>query len=142
MHFTLEEMYASETAERTGINNVPSDNIKRVITDITIPNMELVRAILGNNSITINSCYRGPTLNRFLNGAQTSAHLQGFAVDFTCKAFGTPEQITRILELSNLKYDQLIYEGTWVHISFAPAMRQQTLTATFSKGKVAYSEFK
>jgi len=41
---------------------------------------------------------------------------------------------------SDIKYDQLIYEGTWVHISFAPAARQMALSATFLGGRVTYSQ--
>jgi hypothetical protein len=32
----------------------------------------------------------------------------------------------------------VIEEGTWVHISFAPAMRQQVLTAHFDGDKATY----
>jgi endonuclease III-like uncharacterized protein len=40
-----------------------------------------------------------------------------------------------ILAKSNLKFDQLIYEKTWVHISFDPRMRGNILTL---KGKGKY----
>lgn len=139
-HFTLEELTASEAAERLSIDNTPSDNIKKILKE-TAANMELVREVLGEEPIHINSGYRSPTLNRFIGGSSTSAHKTGYAVDFKCPGFGTPEQITRCIQLSGIKYDQLIYEGSWVHISFAPEMRQQTLTATFNKGKASYSTF-
>lgn len=140
-NFTIEELCASDSATRLGIDNTPSpivlDNLKILITGL-----EQVRIALNGGPIHISSGYRSPTLNRFIGGASTSAHCLGFAADFTCKAYGTPEQITKTLKSNKIKYDQLIFEGTWVHISFAPAMRQQTLTANFSKGKVTYSEFK
>lgn len=139
-HFTLEEFTASSEAERLSIDNTPSENIKRVLKE-TAEKMEKVREVLGNEAIHINSVYRSPTLNRFIGGSSTSAHKTGHAVDFKCPGFGTPEQITRCIQLSGIKYDQLIYEGSWVHISFAPEMRQQTLTAKFSKGKASYSTF-
>ena len=140
-NFSIAELCVSESATRLGINNVPSTivlgNLKTLI-----DGLEKVRIILNGGSIHISSGYRSPTLNRSIGGASSSAHCLGFAADFTCKSFGSPEEITRIIENSNIKYDQLIYEGTWVHISFAPTMRQQTLTATFTKGKATYSEFK
>ena len=139
-NFTIEELCASESATRLGIKNIPTANslvnLKGLIVEL-----EKVREILGNKSVHINSGYRSPTLNRFIGGSTSSAHCLGFAADFTCKDFGTPKEIVKTLKDSGLKYDQLIYEGTWVHISFAPAMRQQTLTATFSKGKASYSNF-
>ena len=42
--------------------------------------------------------------------------------------FAAPLGICRVIAGSALKFDQLIEEGTWVHISFAPAMRRQVLT--------------
>lgn len=139
-NFTLEELTYSETAERLGIDNTPSpavlENLK-----LTASKMEEVREVLGGEPIFISSGYRGPTLNRFIGGSTNSAHKTGYAVDFKCPGFGTPEQITRCIQLSGIKYDQLIYEGTWVHISFGPELRQQTLTATFKNGKASYSTF-
>ena len=43
---------------------------------------------------------------------------------------------------SSIKYDQLIYEGTWVHISsdHRMRMRQQDVTAKFGRRKTTYSK--
>lgn len=140
-HFTIEELCASESATRLGIKNIPTAN-SLVNLKSLIVELEKVRELLGNKSIHINSGYRSPTLNRFIGGSNTSAHCFGYAADFTCKDFGTPKQIVQTIKDSGLKYDQLIYEGTWVHISFDPnKMRQQTLTATFKDGKASYSNF-
>lgn len=137
-NFSIEELCFSETAVRLGINNTPSvlalDNL-----NILIAGLEQVRTVLNNKPLNINSGYRGPTLNRAVGGASSSAHCFGFAADFTCRSFGTPEQIVKAILSSDIKYDQLIYEGTWVHISFHPQMRQQALNANFSNGKVSYS---
>jgi phytoene dehydrogenase-like protein len=96
--------------------------------------MEKVREILGNVAITINSGYRSPDVNRKVGGTSNSSHTYGYAVDFT--AYGhTPLTISNILSKSNLKFDQLIYEKTWVHISFDPRMRGNILTL---KGKGKY----
>ena len=68
------------------------------------------------------------------------AHPKGFAADFICSQFGTPLKIVQALAKSKIKFDQLIMEQTWVHVSFAPAMRQQILTATFTGGVPLYKE--
>jgi zinc D-Ala-D-Ala carboxypeptidase len=80
-----------------------------------------VRAALGNKAIHINSWYRCPELNEVVGGVAHSQHVIGEAVDFVCPDFGAPVSICRkLIELKDLiRYDQLIMEGTWVHISFA-----------------------
>ena len=99
--------------------------------------MERVRELLGNVAIKVNSAYRSPAVNKAVGGSKTSAHTLGYAVDFT--AYGhTPLTIANTLAKSDLKFDQLIYEGTWVHISFDPKMRREVLTAKFKDGKATY----
>ena len=49
-------------------------------------------------------------------------------------------EIVRKLDAeTSLAFDQVIQEGTWVHISFAPTMRRMVLTAHFNGSKVIYS---
>ena len=112
------------------------DNIK-----IAAEGMQKIRELL-DNPIFISSGYRSPKLNKAIGGSATSAHCFGYAVDFKCPNFGAPYEVTKKIIDSGLKFDQIIWEGTWVHISFAPTMRQQKLTATFKNGTVTYSEFR
>lgn len=139
-NFTLEELIFSQTATRKGINNEPSNKIKENLKTLAI-NLEKVRAIL-LSPIHISSGYRCSDLNVAIGGSETSAHMDGFAADFTSPRFGSPETIVRTLKRHGLKCDQCIMEGTWVHISFAPAMRNQFLTATFKNGVASYSQYK
>ena len=128
-HFSLAEL----TVTNQKIDNTPSKEIVEVLRT-TAFYMEKVREILGNVAITINSGYRSPDVNRAVGGTSNSSHTYGYAVDFT--AYGhTPLTISNILSKSNLKFDQLIYEKTWVHISFDPRMRGNILTL---KGKGKY----
>jgi zinc D-Ala-D-Ala carboxypeptidase len=128
-HFSLAEL----TTTNTKIDNTPSKEVIEVLRT-TAFYMEKVREILGNVAITINSGYRSPDVNRQVGGTSNSSHTYGYAVDFT--AYGhTPLTISNILSKSNLKFDQLIYEKTWVHISFDPRMRGNILTL---KGKGKY----
>ncbi len=137
-NFTLEEMTHSQTAVRRGIKNEANPVIRNNLT-IVAANMEEVRKLLGNNPIAINSGYRNMEVNRLIGGSTRSAHMEGWAVDFTCHRFGTPAQIVDAIKASDIKFDQLIEEGTWVHISFAPARRRQVLKATFKNGKASYT---
>jgi hypothetical protein len=128
-HFSLAEL----TVTNTKIDNTPSKEVIEVLRT-TAFYMEKVREILGNVAITINSGYRSTDVNRQVGGTSNSSHTYGYAVDFT--AYGhTPLTISNILSKSNLKFDQLIYEKTWVHISFDPRMRGNILTL---KGKGKY----
>ena len=51
---------------------------------------------------------------------KNSQHTMCEAIDFKVPSFGSCYQITRKLMVDEgLRYDQLIYEYSWVHISFA-----------------------
>ena len=139
-NFTIEELTRSETATRQGIDNTPDAKVLGNL-NVLIAGLEEVRTLLNNGPINISSGFRGQMLNKAVGSKTSSAHCLGFAADFTCKQYGTPHQIVQAIKASNIKYDQVIYEGTWVHISFAPALRRQTLTATFKDGKASYSPF-
>ncbi len=127
-HFSLRELTFSSTASRAHIDNTPSIvammNLQR-----TARGMEQVRSLLGSKPIKINSGYRSPVVNALVNGSRNSAHMTGHAVDFVCPEFGTPLEICRFLaQQPGLAFDQLIQEGTWVHIAFGPKLRHQLLT--------------
>ncbi len=127
-HFALEELVASQTASREGLDNTPTPEIVRALT-VAARGMENVRDLLGGHPINVSSGYRSPAVNAAIHGATHSAHMEGWAVDFTCYEAGTPLEICRtIAAAQSLVFDQLIQEGTWVHISFAPTLRREVLT--------------
>jgi hypothetical protein len=126
IHFSLEELIASDKAKSLAINNVPPDFIvERLKT--TAAHMEEVRDIL-RSPVLVSSAYRCLLLNAAVGSKPTSDHPQGYAVDFTSPAFGGPIKVARELVAHLSGWDQIIYEGTWVHISFNPRMRRQVLT--------------
>jgi len=138
-HFTLDEVIHSDTAIRKMINNsLPPELMKNVLR--AAQGMEEIRALLENKPISVNSWYRCEILNKAICGASKSDHMTGFAIDFTCKDFGSPLDIVKFLSKSNLQFDQMIQEGTWVHVSFAPAMRKEVLTAHFNGSGVSYTK--
>jgi hypothetical protein len=135
-HFSLEELTQSDVATRKGIDNTPdADTVENL--KVLAGTLEQVRKLL-EHPLHINSAYRGPKLNAAVGGSKVSAHLEGLAADFTCPEFGTPKEICLEIAASNITFDQLIYEGSWVHISVDPRYRLQILTANFSNGKATY----
>ena len=137
-HFMLEELTFSSTAQRLGIDNTPSLEMVAILTKTAIA-LEQVRALL-NVPMHVDSGYRCEALNKAVGGVANSAHIEGYAVDFIAPDFGTPLEIARAIAASSIQFDQCICEGTWVHISFDPRMRRQTLTATFGPNGATYSQ--
>lgn len=160
-HFTLEELTASDTAVRLGIYNTPGLQASANLM-VLANGMEQVRAVLGQ-PVKVSSGFRCEELEKVLcakdfaawcsrNGKMRTdpavwaeyfkrkAHPKGFACDFTCPKFGTPLEIVKALIKAGIKADQIIQEGTWVHISFDPKMRGQVLTATFNGGTPSYTQ--
>lgn len=94
--------------------------------------MEKVRAILGGHPITVDSAFRSEAVNDAVGGVSDSAHRLAYACDFTCPMFGNPLMIAERLDQAEksgaIDFDQLIYEGTWVHISRDPQLRGERLT--------------
>lgn len=133
-HFSLDELTASSTATRLSIDNTPPLEVVAHLTVLAM-GLEKIRVLLGSKPLRINSGYRCPQLNRIIGGAPKSAHITGYAADFVCQDFGTPVDIVRKIQAAGLRIDQCIQEGTWVHISFDPAMRGQFLIANFAPGQ-------
>lgn len=126
-HFTLYETLHSSKATELGIQNMPATGTMAAIVHAA-QGMERVRAALDSKPVIVNSWYRNPAVNAAVGGVTNSDHLSGYAVDFRCPAFGGVTAVCRAIEAAGIDYDQLIWEyGRWVHISFAPAMRGQTL---------------
>ena len=137
-HFSLDELTASQEATRHNIDNTPSEKVVENLRMLATL-LEQVRELLGSRSIRISSGYRSLALNRHIGSNDTSAHVRGYAADFTCPSFGTPLAVAKKIAESNLKFDQLIYEQNWIHISCDPKNRRQLLTARFINGKAHYT---
>lgn len=122
MHFTIEELYASDTAKRLGINNKP--DIQQVINLVYLSAyvLEPLREVM-DEPIKIGSGFRCQKLNKAVGGVYNSQHLKGQAVDLCID--GDIEKGKRWFNYikDHLPFDQLIWEhnskGTyWVHVSF------------------------
>lgn len=112
-HFTLREL--TKTSQK--FDNTPNDQeVQNLIK--TAVQMEAVRALLGNNPVVVSSGFRSERVNRAVGGSSTSAHRSGEAVDFVCVGFGNVTQVCHAIANSSIPFDQLIWEGSWVHIGF------------------------
>ena len=129
-NFALDELTASETAARYGIDNTPDEAIIKNLTRLANALQE-VRALLGNKVIIVSSGYRSPELNQKVGGSATSDHCKGLAADFICPSYGTPDEIVRVVMASAIPYKQVIREfDKWVHFSIpeeGEAPRKQAL---------------
>ena len=135
-NFTLAELVSSQVATRKGIDNAPAPAIVANLTRLAAL-LEQVRALVGA-PIAISSGYRSPALNKAVSGAANSAHVLGLAADISTAKL-TPKALALLIWQSGIIFDQLIYEGTWVHIALsAGAPRRQVLTAKFAGGGVTY----
>lgn len=136
-HFSLEELTFSSTAQRLNIDNTPDLGTVAHLTRLAM-GLEQIRALLGV-PMHIDSGYRCPSLNKAVGGVANSAHLDGYAADFIAPDYGTPLQIARAIAGSGIPFDQVIQEGSWVHISFDPRLRRNALTAMFGPNGASYS---
>lgn len=137
-HWTLEELIFSSTAVRLGIDNTPPPAIVANLTQ-ACSLFEQVRALLGVPMHT-DSGFRCWTLNAVVGGSKTSGHPLGWCLDFIAPWIATPLEIVKEIAASKIKFDQLIQEGTWVHISADPRMRMEVLTAVWVNGKAQYRQ--
>ena len=123
-NFSPEEFIKSDTVYRLNHDANPKNDIDNSPADLnvltalmsTADMMQEIRDLLGK-PITINSAYRCKKLNDLVGSSDRSQHLKGEAVDFTCKGFGTPEEVVKFLHSKNFLADQCFNEGSWIHIS-------------------------
>ena len=143
-NFTLAEFTKSQTATRRGIDNTPEGEHLDAAKELFEAVVQPVRDNFGVT--TINSGYRGPTLNEAVGGSSNSQHCKGEAVDIECPGVPNYELASWIEE--NLDFDQLILEfytpgipdSGWVHVSYkTEGNRKSVLTAAKVDGKTEYS---
>jgi zinc D-Ala-D-Ala carboxypeptidase len=116
-NFTLEEMIASETAVRYGIDNTPTNEVLMNLRRLALF-LEEVRTAVGM-PLRINSAYRSPEANSKVGGKPTSQHCKGAAADIKVKGM-TPDQVVKAIIAAGLPYDQVIREfDSWTHVSIS-----------------------
>lgn len=138
-HFNLNEFTKSKTAVRLGVSNKPNvaelANLHRLA-----ETLEKVRALVGR-PLNISSGFRCQAVNDATPGSsKTSAHRRGLAADFTVNGIGV-KALCLLIRESTVEYDQLIYEGEWVHLGLSTgAPRREELTAHFGGPRTVYTK--
>jgi zinc D-Ala-D-Ala carboxypeptidase len=136
-NFTLEELTTSQVAIRNRLYNIPDLAIVQNLLHVAVM-LEQVRTLVGK-PIHINSGYRSAEVNKAVGGSAKSDHVKGLAADITVPGL-TAKALALLIRESDIPFDQLVYEGTWVHISVSlDKPRRQTLTAHFSPSGTTYT---
>lgn len=131
-HFTLEELTVTRVKAPNEPGPVELGNLLRVAAVL-----EQVRALVGK-PISVNSGYRSLGVNKAVGGSINSAHVKGLAADFTAPGI-TNKALALLIRESEIQFDQLIYEGNWVHIGLSEGKpRRQVMTAKFSPSGTTY----
>lgn len=122
-YFSITELTQSATAKRYGIDNTPSDNIKKNLTLFIEKVLDPIREDWGG-PIIVSSGYRCPELNAKVGGAKTSGHQYGYCADLQVK--GGMKKMREFADFifewmkdHKMKFDELIWEHsggvTWLH---------------------------
>ena len=144
-NFSFRELTKSQTAERKGIDNTPTEehteNLKLLCENILQPTRDEWGVV------SVSSGYRSPALCVAIGSSEKSQHARGMAADFECHSVDNKELFDWVT--SNLDYDQAIlefYTGTpesgWLHVSYnKDGNRKQRLRAFRNDaGKTQYEE--
>ena len=122
MHFTIEELYASQTAKAKGIDNKP--NVQQMVNLVYLAAyvLEPLRVAM-DEPIKIGSGFRCQALNKAVGGVYNSQHTKGQAADLCIDGDLTKGKRWFNYIRQHLQFDQLIWEHNtkgsyWVHVSF------------------------
>ena len=122
-NFSLSELTKSQTAERMGMDNNPSEaeveNLRLLCERVLQP----VRDHF-NQVVSVSSGYRNEILSQKIGSSSKSQHCKGMACDF--EIFGVPNNEVSDWIKENLMFDQLILEyytpgepnSGWIHCSY------------------------
>ena len=125
-NFTLEELVASDTAKKVGIDNTPTLLAINHLEELCQNLLQPIREAYGR-PIKVTSGFRCYRLNRYLGGSPTSAHPLGWAADLkpVSGSYADFEKfVVEFLKKSDLKWDQVIRESSnggktkWLHLGY------------------------
>ena len=139
-HFTVFEVANSLASLKLNIDNRPTAQVISNAKLFCVNILEKVR-INFNQPVNIHSFYRSPELNYAIGGVKPdikkgirgSQHIYGEAADITVQGYSVQEVFDYIK--NNLIYDQVIQEGTWVHVSFSPVGKNRKQALKLINGK-------
>lgn len=138
-NFKLIDFTRSQIATRQGIDNTPDGDVVGNLTRLAQNILQPLRDQTGF-PIIVTSGFRCPLLNVRVGGSKTSQHVNGEAADILSAEYDERE-LFDLLRTSPLEFDQLIYEGNWVHVSHTKRTRnrREVLVAHFKRDGVVYN---
>ena len=110
-HFTLKEFACTDGAP------YPSNLIENRLTPLCEA-LEVIRAELGDKSLTITSGYRSEAYNSAIGGARRSQHVQGRAADIKVKGVPTKrvqQKIKALMEEGRIPLGGLGWYKSFTH---------------------------
>ena len=146
-YFSVEELTASATALREGIDNRPSKCAFHLLHVLVDQLLDPIREAWGE-PIVVSSGYRCKELNALVGGVKNSHHMLGCAADITAPLLspqggkksstmseylplgggreGANRRLFKLIQQmqqeGQIRFTQLIWEGDgrWIHISYVP----------------------
>ena len=121
-NFSYDELIASATAKRLGLDNTPNEEEKEKLRKLAEDVLQPIRDAW-RSPIVINSGYRAEAVNKAVGGAKNSQHRLGEAADIS---IGGKERnkklfnfINKLIQKGTIKIGQLIdeYNYSWIHVS-------------------------
>lgn len=121
-NFSYDELIASATAKRLGLDNTPNEQEKEKLRKLAEDVLQPIRDAW-RSPIIVNSGFRSEAVNKAVGGAKNSQHRLGEAADIS---IGGKERnkklfnfINKLIQKGTIKVGQLIdeYNYSWIHVS-------------------------
>lgn len=138
--FELSEFTRSDKAEELNIPNEPSADQINSLIDLVNKVIQPLRDLIGKPVIVL-SGFRSEAANEAVGGEPNSQHTKGEAADLRVNGY-PPEAVAKILvkawklKMSEINFDQLIVEPTWIHVSYRRGRNRNELLKAIPAGIV------
>lgn len=121
-NFSYDELIASATAKRLGLDNTPNEQEKEKLRKLAEEILQPIRDAW-KSPIIVNSAFRSEAVNKAVGGVKNSQHRLGEAADITIGGRDRNRKlfnfIYKLINQGKIKVGQLIdeYNYSWIHVS-------------------------
>lgn len=121
-NFSYDELIASATAKRLGLDNTPNEQEKERLRKLAEEILQPIRDAW-KSPIIVNSAFRSEAVNKAVGGVKNSQHRLGEAADITIGGRDRNRKlfnfIYKLINQGKIKVGQLIdeYNYSWIHVS-------------------------
>jgi len=109
--------WAELTTTGQQLDNTPPPEAQARLIALCAAILDPLRQALGK-PVRVTSAFRSAAVNRAIGGAVSSQHMVGEAADIKVDGM-TSQQVAMFIAAERLPFDQLIWEPTWVHVSYS-----------------------